>query len=325
MSGAQDLRSEYAAVFPEYERLASRIQELLRPRLNAAGLRAIEIAARAKEPDSFVMKAIRKRYADPMKAIGDKAGVRLILPFARDRDRVVEVCREVLILTEPENKSELLGSERIGYLGWHYRAQIRPDALGAEEAALGNSTAELQIHTKAESAWATAAHDSLYKAVVEVPDEIARRLLRLAALAEIFDDQVEQFLVELHQLPDFVVLDAILSALERLLLEFTNRLGDRGLSALLVPRLADLYEEVPSDIMQTKITPYVEANRDDIHALYRRHDGDERANPLLYQPEALMVMERLDADPYALRSAWPPLVDIEHLERLADLLGKRLQ
>lgn len=325
MSSARDLRSEYAAVFPDYERLASRIQQLLRSRLDAAGLRVIEVAARAKEPDSFVMKAMRKGYADPMQAIGDKAGVRLVLPFGRDRERVLEVCKEVLVLTDPENKGELLGSERVGYLGWHYSARICPEVLDIDQSDLKDLKAELQIHTKAESAWATAAHDSLYKAVVDVPNETARRLVRLAALAEIFDDQVEQFLVELHQLPDFVVLDAILPALERLLLEFTNRLGDRGLSALLVPRLAALYAEDVGKIVPEKIRPYVEANREDIDAIYRRHDGDDRANPLLYQPECLMLMERLDTDSYSLRKAWPPLVDIEHLQRLADLLNKRLQ
>jgi ppGpp synthetase/RelA/SpoT-type nucleotidyltranferase len=325
VSGYEDLRSEYIAVYPTYERLAARLGDVLRTSLDAAGLRIVEVSARAKEPDSFVKKALRKGYSDPMRAIGDKAGARLILPFARDREQVVETCEEVLELSDPDDKREVLGSERIGYLGLHYSAQLRPQAVGESEADLAGLTAELQIHTKAESAWATAAHDSLYKAVVDVPDGIARRLYRLAALAEIFDDQVEQFLVELYELPDFAILDAILPALDRLLLRFTNRAGDRGLSALLVPRLATLYDEPAAQIVPERIKPFLDSHENEINELYRRHEGDARANLLLYQPEGLMLFERLDVDPYQLLGAWPAEVDVEPLRRLAVLLGKRLR
>jgi ppGpp synthetase/RelA/SpoT-type nucleotidyltranferase len=325
VSGYEDLRSEYLAVYPTYERLATRLGNLLRARLDGAGLRIVEVSARAKEPDSFIKKALRKGYTNPMHAIGDKAGVRLILPFARDRERVVQTCEEVLELSDPDDKREVLGSERVGYLGLHYSAQLRPQAVGDSEADLAGLTAELQIHTKAESAWSTAAHDSLYKAAVDVPDGVARRLNRLAALAEIFDDQVEQFLVELQQLPDFAVLDLMLPALDRVLLRFTSRPGDRGLSALLVPRLTALYDEPPERIVPERIAPFLDSHEDELGELYRRHEGDARANPLLYQPEGLMLLERLDVDPYRLLGAWPAEVDVEPLRRLAVLQGKRLR
>ena len=325
MSDYEDLRAEYLAVHPTYERLAQRLHALLRNQLDAAGLRIVEVSARAKEPDSFVKKALRKGYADPMQAIGDKAGARLILPFARDRPRVVQTCEQVLELSEPDDKRDVLGSERIGYLGLHYSARLRPGALGGSDTDLEALSAELQIHTKAESAWATAAHDSLYKAVVDVPDDVARRLYRLAALAEIFDDQVERFLVELHELPDFAFLDAILPALDRLLLRFTSRGGDRGLSALLVPPLAALYDEPASRIVPDRVAPFIDANQKELGELYRRHEGDARANLLLYQPEGLMLFERLEVDPYRLLGVWPAQVDVEPLQRLAVLLGKRLR
>jgi hypothetical protein len=259
-----------------------------------------------------------------MQQIGDKAGVRLVLPFARDRKRVVEICGQVLLLTEPENVAERLGSERVGYLGLHHTAQIRPDALEPADSDLADLRAELQLHTKAESAWAVAAHDSLYKSVIEVPDAVARRLNRLAALAEIFDDQVERFLVELGELPGFVVLDTILPKLDALLLRFTPGAGDKGISALLIPPLAELYDVPLEGIVSDRIAPYVEAHDGELRELYERHEGDARANLLLYQPEALMLLERLDTDPYRLRGVWPGLLDVEPLERLATLRGKRL-
>lgn len=324
MSDYERLQEEYAAVYPDYERLAARLEELLREQLNAAGLRLVEVSARPKDPASFVKKALRKGYADPMQQIGDKAGARLVLPFARDRVRVLEACGELLVLTDPDNTIERLGSKRVGYLGSHYVAQIRTEALEPADAGLAALRAELQIHTKAESAWATAAHDSLYKSVIEVPDPVARRLNRLAALAEIFDDQVERFLVELGELPGFAVLDAILPGLDALLLRFTPDAGDQAVSALLVPALAQLYDVAPEAVVAERILPYVDSNDAELRELYTRHDGDARANPLLYQPEALMLLERLDADPYHLGGAWPGLLDRDPLERLAVLRGKRL-
>ena len=125
-------------------------------------------------------------------------------------------------------------------------------------------------------------------------------------------------------LPRFAILDAILPALDTLLLRFTPGAGDKGISALLVPPLAELYDVPVDAIVRDRILPYVDSNDAQLRELYTRHEGDARANPLLYQPEALVLLERLDTDPYRLRSVWPGLLDVEPLERLAVLRGKRL-
>ncbi len=324
MSDYEQVQAAYAHVYPAYHRLAKCMHRLLRERLDAAGLRLVEVTTRAKEPGSFVKKALRKGYRDPLKEIGDKAGGRVVVPFVRDRDRVVEICSEVLTLTDLEDKRDKLGSEKIGYLGVHYTSTFRPEVLKPHELDLRGLQAELQIHTKAESAWATVTHDSLYKSVVPVPDEVARRLMRLAVLAEIFDDEVERFLVELASQPGFAELSAILPALDAMLLDYTPRAGDVGLSARLVPAIRLLYDCDTQVIVPDVITPYVAVHHSELQALYARYEPDERANPLLYQPEAFLLFERLDTDPYRLRSVWPPDIDMILLERLATLYGKRL-
>lgn len=324
MNDYEEVQGAYAKIYPAYYRLAERIRELLRERLDVSGLRLVEVTARAKEPSSFVKKALRKGYPDPLTEIGDKAGVRIVVPFARDRPRVIDVCAAVLVMSDLEDKREKLGSEKIGYLGIHYTTTVRPEVLKPEETDINGLQAELQIHTKVESAWATVTHDSLYKSVVAVPDDVARRLMRLSALAEIFDDEVERFLVELAAQPGFRELEAILPALDMMLLEYTARVGDVGLSASLIPALCQLYDEPPDAIVPNIVKPYVATNRRELQVLYARYEEDDRANPLLYQPEALLLFERLDTDPYTLRSVWPGDINIAPLERLATLYGKRL-
>lgn len=324
MSDYESIQEAYAQVYPAYYRLAERLRELLRERLDADGLRLVEVTSRAKEPSSFVKKALRKGYADPLSEIGDKTGVRIVVPFARDRPRVIEVCASVLEMGDLEDKRERLGSEKIGYLGIHYTATIRREVLKPEELDMKGLEAELQIHTKVESAWATVTHDSLYKSVVAVPDDVARRLMRLSALAEIFDDEVERFLVELAAQPGFRELEAVLPALDAMLLEFTPSVGDVGLSARLIPVLCRLYSGPPEEIVPGTVKPYVTRNRETLRELYIRYEEDDRANPLLYQPEALLLFERLDTDPYMLRSVWPGDIDIMPLERLSTIYGRRL-
>lgn len=324
MSSYDEIQAEYAKVYPSYHRLAERLKSLLRQGLDNQGLRLVEVSARPKEPSSFLKKAMRKGYADPITAIGDKAGARIIVPFSRDRANVLAVCETILELSEPEDKRDKLGSETVGYLGLHYSAVIRTELLDAHETDLAGLRAELQIHTKAENAWASVAHDSLYKSVVPVPAPVARRLMRLAALAEIFDDEVERFRVELAAQPGFSDLEAILPPLDAMLLRFTPRAGDPGLSALLIPAIRSLYDCAADAIVDSRIAPYLEEHHEEIQALYSRHEGDERANPLLYQPEVLLLFERLDTNPYTVRPAWPPMIEIELLERLAVLRGRRL-
>jgi ppGpp synthetase/RelA/SpoT-type nucleotidyltranferase len=325
VSDYEKLQEEYAAVYPAYVRLAEFLQPLLRNRLDQGGHRLAEVSSRAKDPASFIKKAMRKGYRDPMTSIGDKAGARIVIPFARDCDAVQAICGEVLELSAPEDKREELGLKELGYLGLHLDATVKPDVLGPAEADLAGLQAELQIHTKVQSAWATASHDSLYKAAVPVPDAVGRRIMRLAALAEIFDDEVERFLVELAEQPNFAELQLLLPALDGLLLKYTPHAGDQGTSALLIPALCTLYGCEAAEILPAYVDPYLAKHDAELRAFYERHDGDMRANPLLYQPEALLLLERLANDPYRLRERWPAEIDVGLLERLAALRGTRLE
>jgi ppGpp synthetase/RelA/SpoT-type nucleotidyltranferase len=325
VSNYEKLQEEYAAVYPAYERLAEFLQRLLRKRLDEGGHRLTEVFSRAKDPASFVKKAMRKGYLDPMASIGDKAGARIVIPFSRDRASIQTICGEVLELSAPDDKREELGLKELGYLGLHFKATIKPDVLGSAEADLAGLEAELQIHTKVESAWATASHDSLYKAAVPVPDAVGRRIMRLAALAEIFDDEVERFLVELAEQPNFAELQLLLPVLDGLLLRYTPRAGDQGTSALLIPVLSSLYGCETAEIISGHVRPYLAKHDAELRALYDRHDGDTRANPLLYQPEVFMLLERLANDPYRLQETWPAEIDVSLLTRLAALRGTRLK
>jgi ppGpp synthetase/RelA/SpoT-type nucleotidyltranferase len=316
-----ELVEAYEDARPRYERLAELMADALRESLKREGRTLVEVSGRAKTLDSFVKKAVRKGYADPFDEIGDKAGVRLVIPFASERGAIEPIAAATLDLSDRDDKRDGLDPSTLDYLGIHYQARLPADRLDEQDKGLAELEAELQIQTKAENAWAVAGHDLLYKAVLAVPAPIARRMMRLAALVEIFDDEVERFQGELGELPGYHELQALLPALERELVRFTARLPDPGISALIVPELVKLYDAPLERIHRDVVSPWLDAHRDELVELYRRYEDDPRANPLLSQPEAMMIFERLDADRFALAKAWPATVSTHWLESLALLRG----
>ncbi len=249
-------------------------------------------------------------FDDPIRQIGDKAGARIVIPFARDREAVEEVVGRVLVLSERDDKREKLDEKTLGYLGVHWTAFVRPELLRESEADLQGLEAEVQLHTMVENAWAAAAHDLLYKATLQVPPTLARRLVRLVALAEIFDDEVERFQGETAEQPGFREM-SLLPGLERELHRFTHRSSDAGLSALILPDVAALYDRPLSAVLQDVVQPWVAGHETELRDLYARYNGDARANPLLFQPEVLLIFERLENDRFNLKRVWPGGFDRE--------------
>ena len=314
----EDIVAAYADVRPRYERLAELMQEQLRSALAAQGHHLVEVSGRAKEIDSYGKKAIRKGHADPLREIGDKAGVRLVIPFASERERIEGIAAHVLALRDRDDKGAELGAARLGYLGIHYVARLREVPQGAED--LSELVAELQIHTKVENAWAVAGHDLLYKATIPVPDAVSRRLMRLVSLVELFDEQVTRFQEELRAQPGYAEM-RVYPLLERQLLRLTARKPDPALSVLVIPRLARLYDRDIVEAYKDCIEPFLEENWHALTELYSQYENDPAANPLLHQPEALLIFERGATDRFQLNEGWPSEIPREYLHRLLMLRG----
>src|SRR4029077_19626911 len=118
---------------------------------------------------------------------------------------------------------------------------LRPEDVPADSG-LNEALAEIQIHTRAESAWADASHDITYKAALDLPKPLTRRITRLLALVELFDDQLSVAQHELLALPGFPAA-RMLVALDRLFLPLGRRDFDRQLSLEVLEHLRPLYTE----------------------------------------------------------------------------------
>jgi hypothetical protein len=193
-----------------------------------------------------------------------------------------------------------------------------------EDEDLAELVAEVQIHTKAQSAWAVVSHDLLYKSPLDTPSDLKRTITRLVALVELFDGEVARFQEELRAHPDFAEMQ-VLEPLDDLLVEFTDRRPDKALSAMVLPPLVRLHGVSPEGFISS-VVEFVETHRDELSSIYTQYADDYRATPLLFQPEAFVIFASLALDPYQLREVWPSnLLPIELLESMANIWGIDLE
>jgi hypothetical protein len=213
----------------------------------------------------------------------------------------------------------------LGYLGLHLQVRPRADAIAAGgRAELLPLAAEIQVHTRAQSAWAVVSHDLLYKAPHELTAEVKRGVTRLVALVELFDAEIARFRADVDSDPDHREL-AVIARLDDEIVRFTARRPDLALSAIVVPPLVRLYGVEPERLYVEILEPFIRSHEHELKALFEAYRDDDRANPLLFQPEALLIFDLLGRDPDRLREAWPAdRIPLELLESLETVWGAEL-
>lgn len=302
-----------------YERLAKICAGIIQLRLTEAGIRH-SVQSRVKDFASFVRKALTK--PDPFRDIGDMAGVRVVVPFFQDRARVAAVVRQFFDVESEEDTALRHNVDQFGYRGWHFAIGLKAsDLVPARE--LEGHRAELQVHTRAESAWAEAGHDLIYKPRAAVTPAVERRIVRLMALVELFDEQMNTTQEELLAAPGFQEA-AMLAALERAFLPLARQDFDRQLSLEVLSVIRPLYTPDELLALDTRLRRLLTENREFLTELYVRYREDRRRNVLIFQPESLAILDLLERDPIALIAAWDRELPADLLDSLARALGRPL-
>jgi len=187
--------SAYTIVFPQYQLFA----EILEGLLKHAGAKLAPLAiiqSRPKAIASFAGKAWAKRhkYADPVKQLTDLCGARVICRTRSEVEAMSEFIKENLDI-DWENSldcSDRLKPTEFGYRSVHYIVNLRLDkreeyGLEVPEKVmeeLSSMTAEVQLRTVVEHAYADFAHDLTYKGAFELPSSWERELASVAAALE---------------------------------------------------------------------------------------------------------------------------------------------
>jgi ppGpp synthetase/RelA/SpoT-type nucleotidyltranferase len=165
------------------------------------------VESRVKAWSSIAEKMERKGIAlTTVYDLPDFIGVRVVLLFRKDLDRVKKIISDNFNLISSEDTSARLGDSEFGYHSHHYSVNIPEAWLSVPTwAGLGGFTIELQVRTLAQHIWAAASHKLQYKQEKGVPPPIRRSINRVSALLETVDLELQRVLDERESYNDGVL------------------------------------------------------------------------------------------------------------------------
>jgi ppGpp synthetase/RelA/SpoT-type nucleotidyltranferase len=272
--------------------------------------------SRAKETHSLIKKLLKGKHT--YDTLPDKTGARCIVRFRTELDAVVHVAEELFECSTPDRKQDQLGHDRVGYESIHVEVRLRP-----EDKDIGNYPptrywAELQIRTLGQHLWSEMAHDSVYKndeTLAELPADIRRRAYLMAGLIEVADREFDRLNKERPLNPNVL----LYKALERHYFRLTAKRPDPALSFEVIDLLSPLYG-LPTNEITERIGTFFASHEGILRSVYAEAD-ESAVSAMLYQPEIIMLYERLEADQLATRAAWNSRFPEGELERIANTFG----
>lgn len=201
----EHFRDWYIRNEKKYEEVSKYVEKKIGCYLEQQKLNVASSCARAKTVDSVYKKAkkVQKngeqyvlKYSNPQKEIMDFAGVRIVVYLASEMKIVADAVENLfegsILYNDSENKLDLLGNDKVGYLSIHYVVTINSNEK--QYLHLNGLKCEIQIRTVLQDAWAQIFHDRVYKGHDESDDEhyIIRKTNLLSGSLELIDNQIDE-------------------------------------------------------------------------------------------------------------------------------------
>lgn len=152
----------------------------------------IPIKHRIKDLSSYITKAIRKPYKEPILETEDKVGTRIVVLLTDEVDRIGDIIKNSTNWIAKETKSKIeyriKNPEVFGYQSIHYVVEPKVDDKRFRNEIKNQLTCEIQIRTLLQHAYAEMSHDNVYKGPFYNDKSVLRDLAKSMALMESADD-----------------------------------------------------------------------------------------------------------------------------------------
>lgn len=183
--------ANYPTRLRSLEKLAGAAEDAVRQALLPLNLELHLINSRPKNRNSTIAKIRRKHYGNPARQVTDLVGVRVIVYYAEDVDRVAQALRAFFEVDDRRSvdKRRELQIRQFGYRSVHLVARFGSNPRHLLPDDLGSIWFEVQIRSVLEHAWAEIEHEICYKSGVRFPEALLRRFGALAGALEILDAQ----------------------------------------------------------------------------------------------------------------------------------------
>ena len=210
-------RIELQKIITEHTLFTTMLFELIKSLLETLDIKYHTIEHRTKTIESLEEKIVRKNIRDIKEEVMDISGIRIILYYQEDVDKVVDLIKNNFIIDEKNsiNKVDLYDSNEFGYLSVHYivtlgnNRNVLPEWKNYSEL-----KAEIQIRTVLQHSWASISHELIYKKKYEIPKKLARKLYQLAGLFELADEQFSNIKEEHNLLKEQIRNESTINEIE---------------------------------------------------------------------------------------------------------------
>jgi ppGpp synthetase/RelA/SpoT-type nucleotidyltranferase len=187
-----ELRTWFEDNAASFRALETAFRDHLGTALLDARLEDARLETRTKAVDSFLDKATRSdgrggfKYTDPATQLTDFVGARVMVPLSADVAPVARLVQRLYVVEEMSDQRADSVLDVPGYQSLHFlvrfRDEDRPDAAP-------DLPVELQVRSILQHAWASLQHDLMYKGERRPTDHVRRRLIALAGLLELADQE----------------------------------------------------------------------------------------------------------------------------------------
>jgi ppGpp synthetase/RelA/SpoT-type nucleotidyltranferase len=319
MSDLEQTRKVWLIERPFFERFGSILCERLKYQIRRIGIYA-EVVPRTKDTHSLIKKLFQKPHYT-YESLPDKLGIRIIVRYIAERKQLLDLVGNLFDHNEPDDKANDRGTEKVGYLAVHLdNLRLKEGDEAITDFPPHHYFAEVQLCTQAQHLWMEMSHDSFYKnneTIRALPKDLQRRINLMAGQVEVADREFERIR---NESPNDAAYE-ILQALERNYFKLTTRRPDPELSIEVIRLLLPFYGD--------KSTPEVIGQLDQVFTQHERHleeiyqdpDKEREASAFFFQPEALMIYDRLIYDRDRTLKDWNVLFPPSELERVADNFG----
>jgi ppGpp synthetase/RelA/SpoT-type nucleotidyltranferase len=223
-NGNDAILHQYDESVELYDAVTRSAVERINELLTDADLKVHSVSSRIKTQNSLHHKL---HAAEPLyktlSDVTDIGGIRIITYFEDEIDEVVSLIKKEFTTDDKNSidKRNLLAADRFGYLSAHYVIVLNAGHITGEQHRDTHSVKlEVQVRSILQHVWAEIEHDLCYKNSTPLPQEIKRRMYRLAGVLELADKEFSAVKYDLNRL-NFGFLNTMVSRIQALL----NRIG----------------------------------------------------------------------------------------------------
>jgi ppGpp synthetase/RelA/SpoT-type nucleotidyltranferase len=323
-TGTEEARAKWISERPKYVEFSELIKARLGGAVKSLGVYA-DVSARAKEVHSLVKKLLIKSH-HTYESLPDKVGARIVVRYLAELPVVLRELEKRFAFIAADDKAKKLARDRVGYLTIHVDGLCLQQAdPAAVEFPPQQFFVELQLRTLAQHLWAEISHDAFYKndeLVESLSEDLQRRVFLMAGLIEVADREINRMNSELPDRPGA----HLFKNLETLYYRLSARKPNVELSLEVINLLLPLYHgESEKDIMNSHVAPVFATSEELLRHVYSNPNGDfDEASAFLFQPEALLLYDRLKSDPDGTLAVWNQKFPTKELERVATAFGLSL-